>query len=110
MTIASTVHNWGCLDLPPTPNTRLTISLGRVATGILPAFACYYLTAVLVCLPNTRILRTALLPVSLLLAWRAATQYDVSAGIDEQGHLNYGLCVSPSISCIFLYMNPNQMV
>lgn len=97
-----TVYNIMGVDIPgypPSVDARLPITPSRFLSGVLPAFLVHYLTAVLVCRPNTRALRLTLLPISLPLAWIAATRYDMAAGKDEYSHMNYGICVS----CISLW-------
>lgn len=87
------------INLPPSVGARIPVTLGHTARGIVPAFALHYLYAVLVCLPQTRNLRVSLLPLALFLVWNAATRYDVAAGIDAHGHLNYGICVRSAPCC-----------
>jgi hypothetical protein len=65
-------------------------------TGLLPVFACYYALAVLVLLPNTRLLRLALGPVALYLTYHTATCYDLDSGHQPGfAYSNYGLVVRP---------------
>lgn len=62
---------------------------------LLPPLLCYYITALLVLLPHTLLLRIALLPLTLSLALRAATQVDLTLGHDSDRlpYLNQGLAV-----------------
>lgn len=49
--------------------------------ALLPVFACYYLHAILVLLPQTSALRFALFPVTVWQAWYVAVHYDLAKGI-----------------------------
>ena len=62
---------------------------------LFPPFLCYYITALLVLLPHTLVLRVALLPLSLYLTFRCVTQPDLSLGHDSNrlGFLNQSLAV-----------------
>jgi hypothetical protein len=62
-----------------------------------PPLLSYYVTAVLVQLPGTRWIRIALLPVTILLSFRAGTRLDLSFGHDTLTYLNQGLSVCHSI-------------
>jgi hypothetical protein len=90
------------LRFPPSISARVPITPTLFAHYVLSANAAYYVTAVLVCLPNTRPLRMLLLPVTLGLAWIAATAFDMSFGEDKFKHLNYGNDVRachPTVMC-----------
>jgi hypothetical protein len=50
-----------------------------------PVLALFYILAVLVQLPNTRVLRLSVLVAMGMLAWRVSTRYDYD-GSDEPGH------------------------
>jgi len=62
---------------------------------LFPPLLCYYITALLVLLPHTSVLRIALLPLTLFLAFRGATQLDLSFGHDSNrlAYLNQGPAV-----------------
>ena len=70
---------------------------------ILAPFACFYLTAVLVILPRTFLVRLAILPISLFFIFRASTQLDLATVCGDDGsfaYLNQVLLVSEH----FLYL------
>ena len=62
---------------------------------LLAPLLCYYVTAILVILPRTFLIRFAILPITLFYAFRASTQLDLAAGYGDDGlaHLNQGLLV-----------------
>ena len=66
-------------------------------TGVLPVYLCYYLMAILTLHAKTQQYKFALLPVGLVLAFRAATKYDMAAGSLEQKFQNFGHCVHPIV-------------
>ena len=66
----------------------------RAAQSLGPAYLCYFLMAMLVLKPGTRIYRLALLPIALYAAFKAATMYDHSSGDPTQAFQNFGQCVS----------------
>jgi hypothetical protein len=78
---------------------RQHMSLKPVAMLFVPLLACYYLMAVLVLLPSTRLHRLALLLPALLMNWNAATCYDMSSGNLDFNYLNYshGVRISDSM-------------
>jgi hypothetical protein len=86
------------LRFPPVAADRLPLTWTRFCTGVLPALVAYFLTAFLVCRPETRTYRIALLPVTLLLIWRAAVGYDMTGGDERINHINLGIGVSMSLS------------
>jgi len=55
---------------------------------LLPPLLCYYITALLVLIPRTLVLRIALLPFTLSMAFRGAMQLDLSFGHDRLAYLN----------------------
>ncbi|KAI6125246.1 hypothetical protein EV401DRAFT_2154380 [Pisolithus croceorrhizus] len=57
---------------------------------VLPAFLSYYIAAVLVVLPGMRMLRVALWPVTVFLAFRAAVTVDFSRKNPERTYINFG--------------------
>lgn len=79
----------------PSPQHRLPITLPLFLQLCLPAWICYYLSAVLVLLPGTFYARLALLPITLYYAFRCATTLDVVAGYEEErlAYFNQGLTV-----------------
>jgi hypothetical protein len=56
-------------------------------------YACHTLAAILVCMPDTRRYRMALVPVAFAFAYRTVTVYDVTGGgIRPPGlHLMFGV-------------------
>jgi hypothetical protein len=77
----------------PRPHDRVPITPVLQLTGVLPVHLCYFLMALLVLLPNTQRYRLSLLPVGLVLAFRAGTKYDMAAGDPNQKFQNFGHCV-----------------
>ena len=67
------------------------------ATIFLPAILGYYVMAVLVQLPRTRLYRTALLPVVFWITFRASMSLDFSWNKPGYAHLNQALSVSVKI-------------
>ena len=63
----------------------------------MPVVLGYYVMAVLVQLPRTKLYRLALLPVVLWLAVRAGMTWDFSWRRSEYAYLNQGLAVSPAL-------------
>ncbi|KAI6003208.1 membrane bound O-acyl transferase family-domain-containing protein [Pisolithus orientalis] len=59
-----------------------------IAIYVLPIFAMQYFMGALVQLKNTALLRIALLPVVLWLAWRAVSALDFSCGNHEKAQAN----------------------
>jgi len=55
---------------------------------LLKSLLCYYLTAILVILPRTFLIRLTVLPITLFYAFRASTQLDLTAGYGD-GRLAY---------------------
>ena len=68
--------------------TRRPLSVQSSALLLAPLF-CYYLTAVLVILPRTFLLRLAILPITLFYAFRASIQLDIAAGCSGDPRLTY---------------------
>ena len=56
---------------------------------LLVPLVCYYVTAILVTLPRTFLVRLAILPITLFYAFRASTQLDIAAGYGDDGRLAY---------------------
>ncbi|KAF8807055.1 hypothetical protein BYT27DRAFT_7190770 [Phlegmacium glaucopus] len=56
---------------------------------LLTPLLCYYVTAILVTLPRTSLIRLAILPITLFFAFRASTQLDLAAGYGDDGRLAY---------------------
>ncbi|KAI6037691.1 hypothetical protein EDC04DRAFT_2897287 [Pisolithus marmoratus] len=66
----------------------------NLATFLAPAFFTYYVMAVLVQLPRTKLYRVALLPLVLWLALRAGVSLDFSGKQPEYAYLNKGLAIT----------------
>ncbi len=83
------------LDIIPSPQSRVPITLQSFLRLFLPTWVCYYATAVLVLLPGTLYARLALLPVTLWYAFRSATELDLVAEYNEErlAYFNQGLTV-----------------
>lgn len=79
------------LRIPPSP---LNLDASNFASYILPPLICYLVVAILVVLPQTRSLRVALWPVTMLLALRAAMSLDMSMERPQRKFLNIDLVVS----------------
>ena len=82
---------------------RQALSFNTFTTELLPPVLCYYATAVLILLPRTLPIRLALWPITVLAAFRASTQLDLSAGWpceERLIYLNQGLLVC-FYSCLF---------
>ena len=67
--------------------TRRPLSIQSSELLLVPIL-CHYLTAILVTLPRTFLIRLAILPITLFYAFRAATQLDLTAGYGD-GRLAY---------------------
>ena len=67
---------------------RYPLSVQSSALLLAPLF-CYYLTAILVILPRTFLLRLAILPITLFYAFRASIQLDIAAGCGGDPRLTY---------------------
>src|SRR5882762_693135 len=65
------------LPAMPDPDNRLPFTL----LAGLPFFFCYYVFAVLAILPNTFLVKLALLPVVVKLGWHTSVNYDVAKGL-----------------------------
>jgi hypothetical protein len=76
------------------PQERVALSGSTFATFFLPAFVSYFAMGVLVQRKRTAMIRFALLPVTLLCAYRAGSSLDFSFGIPNYCYLNQGLAVS----------------
>jgi hypothetical protein len=81
---------------------RSPITLRIFIVDCLPALLCYFATAFLVLVPDTRLVRAALLPVTLWACIRACILIDVSRGDSKLNYLNEGLCVSERFALPFL--------
>ncbi|PFH52915.1 hypothetical protein AMATHDRAFT_55783 [Amanita thiersii Skay4041] len=79
-------------DLVPSPDARKPLSLDNFVNDILPVFLLYYATAILVLLKDTFNIRLTLLPITLWLAFRAATGLEVASHFDSERlvYLNHG--------------------
>ncbi|KAL4263189.1 wax synthase family protein [Pleurotus pulmonarius] len=80
-------------DLVPSPETRRPLSYQTFLEDLLPPILCYYATAVLVTLPNTILIRLALLPVTLWTLFRACTTVDLVKSLEDDRliYWNHGL-------------------
>ncbi|KAF5375612.1 hypothetical protein D9757_008546 [Collybiopsis confluens] len=78
---------------------RNSLDVHSFFTLLLPPIVIYYTLAALLCLPRTRLLRLALLPPSLILAYRAASSLDLSYGNDRLVYLNKGLVLAMTSLC-----------
>ena len=67
-------------------------------TTFLPAYFSYYVMAVLVQLPHTRLYRAALLPVVLWTTFRANMSLDFSWNLAGYAYMNQGLAVGANVS------------
>lgn len=81
------------LGFMPSPDDRVPITPALALRGLLPVYLIYYIVAVLAIKPDTLQFRLSLLPLGLILAFRAFTQYDVAAGNQNQKFQNFGHCV-----------------
>ena len=77
----------------PCVEDRKIIDVNLAIRYLAPAWACYYLMAVLVLLPSTRLYRVGLSLPSLWFTWAAATRCDMSFGDLDFNYLNYSHCV-----------------
>lgn len=68
--------------------TRRPLSIQSSELLLVPLL-CYYVTAILVTLPRTFLIRLAILPITLFYAFRASTQLDLTAGYGDDGRLAY---------------------
>ncbi|KAF9524844.1 membrane bound O-acyl transferase family-domain-containing protein [Crepidotus variabilis] len=98
---------WNFSELIPSLSLerRQPVSVKTFAQCFVPAILSYYLTAVLVLIPRTLVLRLALLPVTLLLAYRSLLRLDFASDLGEwynflnQGHalalatLTFRVCI-----------------
>ncbi|KAL0954791.1 hypothetical protein HGRIS_003739 [Hohenbuehelia grisea] len=84
------------LDLVPPPTTRQPLSYTSFVDELLPPLLSYYVTAVLACLPDTQIIRLALLPATLWMTFRAATSIDLVSQYDDERliYWNHGLLLT----------------
>lgn len=71
-------------DLIPHPQAREPLTLHSFLRGVLLPILCYYATAVLVILPNTLLLRWALLPLTLWTTFWGATRVDLIRQFDDE--------------------------
>ena len=86
------------LPSSPDPTARQPIT----AAAFLSLYLAYYVLAVLAILPNTLILKLALLPIVLWKVWDCAVEFDVSTGLANSlrlessarlRHLNFAFVV-----------------
>jgi len=77
----------------PPPLAREPLTLHSLLRDVVPAALCYYLTAVLMLVPNTFAIRLAILPLSLLACFNSATRIDLVKTFNYDGlaYLNHGL-------------------
>ena len=68
--------------------TRRPLSIQSSELLFVPLLCCY-VTAILVTLPRTFLVRLAILPITLFYAFRASTQLDIAAGYGDDGRLAY---------------------
>ncbi|TRM60986.1 membrane bound O-acyl transferase family-domain-containing protein [Schizophyllum amplum] len=85
----------------PSPEDRIGLNWNTFLTVLWPASFCYGVMALLVTLPHTRILRTALLPLALAFYFRAGTTLDVTLDLPVSDytkarliHYNQGLLMT----------------
>lgn len=76
------------------PQERVALSASTLTTFFLPAFVSYFAMGVLVQRKRTAMIRFALLPVTLLCAYRAGSSLDFSFGIPNYRFLNQGLVLA----------------
>jgi len=74
----------------PDPNDRLPFT----PLAGLPFFSCYYIFAVLAILPNTFLVKLALLPVIAKLGWHISVDYDAAGGFAMSNQPAYVRMVS----------------
>lgn len=89
-----TVTNNRFTDLiPPLHHTREPLTVQSFLHYLLPPILCYYVTAVLVLLPETLHIRLAVLPLTLWMTFRGATRVDtiVMFNNDRLIYWNQGL-------------------
>lgn len=82
----------------PAHEDRVPITFTSILVFLAPMFICYYVMAVLVLTPSTRLHRLALLPPALYALWNAGARVDISNGMSKYNHNNYGYCV-----CCFIW-------
>ena len=68
--------------------TRRPLSIQSSELLLVPLL-CYYVTAILVTLPRTFLIRLVILPITLFYAFRASTQLDIAAGYGDDDRLAY---------------------
>jgi len=71
--------------LIPSPADRVPATQQVMLTEFVPVLALFYALAVLVQLPNTRVLRLSTLVAMGTVAWRLSTRYNFD-GSDEPGY------------------------
>ena len=71
--------------LIPSLADRVPVTRNIMLTEFVPILALFYTLAVLVQLPNTRLLRLSVLVAMGTLAWRVSTRYNFD-GSDEPGY------------------------
>lgn len=101
-----TVTNNRFTDLiPPLHHTREPLTVQSFLHYLLPPILCYYVTAVLVLLPETLHIRLAVLPLTLWMTFRGATRVDtiVMFNNDRLIYWNQGLVVC-ALACFFGHM------
>ncbi|GLB41664.1 putative membrane bound O-acyl transferase family protein [Lyophyllum shimeji] len=82
-------------DLIPPPDTREPLTLITFFRDLVAPLLCYYATAVLVLLPNTLVIRLAVLPLSLWTFFNGATRLDIVKAYNNErlAYLNQGLVI-----------------
>jgi hypothetical protein len=82
------------LQFPPVAEDRDLPTRATFIWRTLPVFVLYVFTAFLARTPGTRFIRMLLLPVTLLLAYRAAVTIHPSEGAPGYSWMDFGHCVS----------------
>jgi hypothetical protein len=91
----------------PSAADRIPVTQSAKLMEFGPLLLLFYILAVLVQLPNTRVLRLSILPAMGILSWRYCTRYNFD-GSDEPGY-NLGsmtTCVSQSSFLAILSPGP----
>ncbi|KAF8064409.1 hypothetical protein FPV67DRAFT_221191 [Lyophyllum atratum] len=80
-------------NLVPPPDSREQLTRLSFIRNVVPALLCYYVTAILVLLPNTLSIRLSILPFSLWACFHGATRLDLVKPHDNEGlmYINQGL-------------------
>lgn len=86
--------------LVPAHEARVPLDLTSFAMFLIPVYSCYYAMAMLALMPSTQLHRLVLWPPAMYALWKAGTGLDISGGMLEYNHTNYGYCVRPPSSYI----------